>query len=670
MKKHIISTTLAFLLVAGISLLLAFAGKIYFSQGENLDKFRIMLAVFSVVILFAALGVKPAVAIRQMKTEKTDVAKNNEELKKKSDFARRNKEKFFKKTLLKRGMIVLYLFFLQFIIVTTFFIASLLMFVRPFAIAVVILTADAVFSCVKHFLVEDEVYYPEIEIDENEYSELYSLLKVVYAAFGIKRVISFVTCDAGIAFRRRNGINELHIGISAYQLMSDEELKAAIYREIAFESDKNLKKLSRYDLYIEKFKRMAAKTFLSGKSFGFLRLLEGAFVFDRVLFEREISSATDKKIAETPYSLPYARAFKKMTVYDCFVNDERCNINKQLFSSELSAGSYGDFILDEFFIHYGLYGAEWEREIERRFSPEIPVERTFAEKLSDLNVDFERTELTFDKSYDDEYHRIMATLNEINFQCIKEEYRARKEGYEYMLNQIARYENNREDFNERRALLNIAECYKVAGDFDNAIKIYNQLSENGKETSELLFEKGVTLLTVKDDSGIDLLLRATENENYTERALSIIDTYLINSGKRRKYTEFIKIKNEKLQKLYSAKKDFDYNFDNGFIATGAGEDFVKSVVEFSAKDENIVKIFISDNISKNGKPITVLGFNVKNSDNLPLYETYQRLFSLLDNEFGHIDTFLVPLDIERKLTKKFLKEKTSLKYDVTKDTVL
>ncbi|MDD7166106.1 MAG: hypothetical protein PUI31_05490, partial [Clostridia bacterium] len=319
---------------------------------------------------------------------------------------------------------------------------------------------------------------------------------------------------------------------------------------------------------------------------------------------------------------------------------------------------------------YGLYGAEWEREIERRFSPEIPVERTFAEKLSDLNVDFERTELTFDKSYDDEYHRIMATLNEINFQCIKEEYRARKEGYEYMLNQIARYENNREDFNERRALLNIAECYKVAGDFDNAIKIYNQLSENGKETSELLFEKGVTLLTVKDDSGIDLLLRATENENYTERALSIIDTYLINSGKRRKYTEFIKIKNEKLQKLYSAKKDFDYNFDNGFIATGAGEDFVKSVVEFSAKDENIVKIFISDNISKNGKPITVLGFNVKNSDNLPLYETYQRLFSLLDNEFGHIDTFLVPLDIERKLTKKFLKEKTSLKYDVTKDTVL
>lgn len=669
MKKHIISSLLAFLSVAGVSLLLAFAGKIYFTRDEQIDNFGILLAALSVVILVAALGVKPAFAVWQMKHDNENVVKINAALKEKSEFARRNRAKFFKKVLLKHGMTVLYLFFLQFVIVATFFIAALLMFVRPIAIAVVVFTADAVFSCVKNFLVEDEIYYPEIEITD-DYPELFSLLKSVYAAFGIKTILSYVTCDTKIAFRRKNGINELRIGISAYQFMSDEELKAAIYREIAFESDKNFKKLLRYDMYIEKYKRIASKTFLSGKVYDFLRLLEGVFVFDRVLFEREVSSLTDKKIAATPYSVPYAGAFKKMLAYDCFVNDERCNINKELFSSELTAGSYGDFILDEFFIYYGLYGSEWEREIERRLSPEVPAERTYAEKMSDLNVDSERVELKFNKVYDDEYHAIVSAINAINYQCIKDEYRARKDNYEYVLNRIARYENHKEEFSERRALLNIAECYKIVGDFDNSIKIYNQLSESGKETSELLFEKGVTLLTVKNDSGIDLLMRATENENYTERALSIIDTYIINSGQRRKYNDFIKIKNEKLQKLYSSKNRIDFDFDKDFIATGIGETSVKSIVEFSAKDENIVKIFISDFISKNGKSITVLGFNVKNNDNLPLFETYQRLFSLLDNEFGHIDTYLVPLDREKKLIKKFLKEKTSLKYDATDDSVL
>ena len=658
---------LAFLFVAGISLLLAFAGKIYFTQGDRLDNFGILLAVLFVVILVAALGVKPAFAVWQMRNENEDIKKINEGLKKRSEFARRNKEKFFKKVLLKHGITVLYLFFLQFSAIAAFFVASFLMFVRPIAIAVVVFTADIVFFGVKYFLVEDETYYPEIEINGDDHSELYSLLNCVCKAFNIKKIVSFVACDTGITFRCKNGINELRIGISAYQLMSDEELKAAIYREMAFESDTNRKKLLRYDMYIEKYKRVAAKTFFSGKVFDFLKLLEGAFFFDRVLFDEELSSVTDKKIAQTPYSVPYASAYKKMLVYDCFVNDERCNINKELFSSELSAGSYGNFILDEFFIYYGLYGSEWEREIERRLSPEVPVERTYAEKLSNLNVDSEWFELKFDKVYDAEYYSIVSTINEINYQCIKDEYHVRKDSYEYVLNQIARYENRNEDFSERRALLNIAECYKITGDFDNAIKIYNQLSENDKETSELLFEKGVTLLTVKNDSGIDLLLRATENENYTERALSIIDTYLINSGKKKEYLEFIKIKNEKLQKLYSSKNRFDFNFDNGFIATDIGETAINSIVEFSAKDENIAKIFISDCISKNGKTITVLGFNVINSDNLPLYETYQRLFSLLDNEFGHIDTLLVPLDREKKLTKKFLKEKTSLKYDATDD---
>ena len=667
MKKNIISSMLAFLFVAGISLLLAFAGKIYFAQCEQLDNFGILLAALSVVILIAAFGVKPAFAIRQMKKESDDVEKINEGLKKRSDFAGRNKEKFFKKVLLKRGITVLYLFFLQFVIVAAFFVASLMMFVRPIAIAVVVLTADVMFFGIKFFLVEDESIYPEIVIDGNDHSELYSLIDCVYRAFDIKKFVSFVACDTKIAFMCKNGLNELRIGISAYQLMSDEELKSAIYREIAFESDKRMKNLLRYDMYIEKYKRIAARTFLSGKTFDFLKLLEGAFAFDKVLFERELSSLTDKMIAETPYSVPYANAFKKLLIYDCFVNDERCNINKELFSSELNAGAYGDFILDKFFIYYGLFGAEWEREIEQRFSPEIPVERTFAEKLSDLNVDSERVELNFDKNYDDEYHRIVSAINAINYQCIKEEYRARKESYEYVLDRIARYENNREEFVERRELLNIAECYKIAGDFDNAIKIYNQLSKNGKDISELLFEKGVTLLTIKDDSGIDLLMRAIENENYTERALSIIDTYIINSGKRRKYNEFIKVKNEKLQNLYSSKNRYNFKFDKDFTATSIGEKSIESIVEFSAKDENIVKIFISDYISKNGNIITVLGFYTKNSDNSPLYETYQRLFSLLDNEFGYIDTLLIPLDREKKMIKKFLKEKTSLKYDAGRD---
>lgn len=136
-------------------------------------------------------------------------------------------------------------------IVAAFFVASLMMFVRPITIAVVVLTADVMFFGIKNFLVEDESFYPEIVIDGNDHSELYSLIDCVYRAFGIKKFVSFVACDTKIAFRCKNGLNELRIGISAYQLMSDEELKSAIYREIAFESDKRMKNLLRYDMYIE-----------------------------------------------------------------------------------------------------------------------------------------------------------------------------------------------------------------------------------------------------------------------------------------------------------------------------------------------------------------------------------------------------------------------------------
>ena len=126
-------------------------------------------------------------------------------------------------------------------------------------------------------------------------------------------------------------------------------------------------------------------------------------------------------MARTPYSKAYAQAYKKCKLYESFVNDERCNLNKRLFASSLNAADYGTFILDEFFIFYGLYGNEWEKEIERKLASEIPTERTFEEKISDLNVKADDIAIIFDDHKSDEYNNILSMVNSLNYEYVKEE---------------------------------------------------------------------------------------------------------------------------------------------------------------------------------------------------------------------------------------------------------
>ena len=134
------------------------------------------------------------------------------------------------------------------------------------------------------------------------------------------------------------------------------------------------------------------------------------------------------------------------------------------------------------------------------------------------------------------------------------------------------------------------------------------------------------------------------------------------SGNSRKYADFNRLKHEKMHAFIIKKNQNEFDVRRGFVETKIGSETISDIIEFAVKDENVSSVYISDLVPKNGKKITVLGFKVKNTEKTVLYESYQRLFSFLDNDYGHLDTLLIALDNDAVFLKKFLKEKTSLKF--------
>ncbi len=663
MKKYFLRVALSFAFTIAMALLFAFPGKIFLEESPWLGSVAIALGICSAVLVAIFVANIIFRGVKKRKDNRADPEKVYAKIVEKSEFARKNTIRFFKRVNFENIAMRFYLAICETCIYACFILASLLAFIYPITIAIVVFTSDVLIVGVEYFLVKDEFYSPDILIDKNEFPQLYALAENVFTAFGIKNTLSYISFGSEIDFYKREGRYELHIGITAYQVLDDEELKAAIYRQILLKKGKETEKILKTDDYLDRYEFILSKAPFSAKVFGLILLRQNERLYcDGIFIERECSSITDKKMARTPYSKPYAQAYVKHKIYESFVGDERCNLNRELFSSSLNAATYGTFILDEFFIFYGLYGNEWEKEIQRRLPPEIPTERTFGEKFSDLNVNTDCIRIVFDKPKTDEYDNILAAINSLNYEHIKPEYELRKENYDYVLTKIDRYERDEKSFTERRELLNIAECYKIAGQFDKSIKIYNQLSESGDKSPELLFEKGLTFLTLKDDKGIDYLIQSMTNGNYTEKVLTVLGDYIAKSGDIRKYSDFKRLKHEKMREYIAEKNQNELDVRRGFVETKIGAETVSDIVEFAMKDENVHSVYISDIMPKNGKRITVLGFKVKNTEKTILYESYQRLFSFLDNDYGHLDTLLIALDSDAVFLKKFLKEETSLKF--------
>ena len=663
MKKYFLRAALSYAFAIATALLFAFLGKIFLEDTFASEIAKYALMIFSGVLLAAFLANLIAKAVKKRKDFRSDPEDVFAGIVQKSDFARRNTARFFKQVCRMNLVARLYLILCEVCVYACFILASLLAFIYPITLAVVVFTSDVIIAGVNYFLSKDDFFSPDIKIEKNEFPRLYALIEGVLIAFGIKNANFFISFGSGIEFYKREGKYELHIGITAYQILNDDELKAAIYRQILLKKGEQTEKILKVTAYLDRYEFILSKAPFSARVFGLVITNQSERLYcDKIFIERECSSLTDKQLAHTPYSKSYAQAYKKYKLYESFVNDERCNLNKRLFASSLNAATYGTFILDEFFIFYGLYGKEWENEIGRTLASEIPMERTFSEKVSDLNVIADDIAIIFDNKKSDEYDNILSLVNSLNYEYVKEEYELRKENYDYVLTKIARYESDKDSFTERRELLNIAEYYKIAGLFDKSIKIYNQLSESGCKSPELLFEKGLTLLTLKNDEGIDCLFQAMSNDNYTVRALTVLGDYISKSGDVRKYSEFKRLEHERMRELITKKKQDEFSPRRELVETKISLETISEIVEFAIKDENVHSVYISDIIPKNGKKITVLGFKAKNTEKTVLYESYQRLFSFLDNDYGHLDTVLIALDNDAVFLRKFLKEKTSLKF--------
>ena len=75
---------------------------------------------------------------------------------------------------------------------------------------------------------------------------------------------------------------------------------------------------------------------------------------------------------------------------------------------------------------------------------------------------------------------------------------------------------------------------------------------------------------------------------------------------------------------------------------------LQEIVEKLVKDDNITQIYCANAKTKAGKDILLFAISMRNKTQSAFMETYERVFSILDNDYGKIDSFLLSLDLEPK----------------------
>ena len=100
--------------------------------------------------------------------------------------------------------------------------------------------------------------------------------------------------------------------------------------------------------------------------------------------------------------------------------------------------------------------------------------------------------------------------------------------------------------------------------------------------------------------------------------------------------------------MYHGRRYADY-------PAGFPRSVLDEIVAKITKDENVDELYCADAKTQSGDDITVFAFSVRNKSSEDAFvQTYERIFSILDNEYAKYDTYLVSIEIEmdKKLVEK------------------
>ncbi len=471
------------------------------------------------------------------------------------------------------------------------------------------------------------------------------------------KVVVYATPEFGTFSEKTHGEIRIGLGLLLVELLSEEEICALIAREIVYETDKKVRKVV---FYMEKFS--LAPQF----GFSFFRNLfavTNASVRpdeypDRGILEYEAERVTDERIARTELASAFACSLKKFELAIKYRNDERCDYRMLEYETDGSVNPYYfSKYRERFLLAYEKYGRQWQEEILKRCASEFETTPPYSVRIRTLGtgeptVSFLGRRPEEIGMIEGKFDRLFAEMMRANEQGIVE--------YEEMKRVKIRYETHPEEFKERFDLLSVAGAYRASAEPEKAEEIYRELVGRGDDSYELAFEYGTLLLSMRNDEGLTYLRRAMENANYTERVAEYVSGYLRAMGRTQELATF---RDEYYKKQSENAQNGELSLKRGFSSSTFPQEDLKTVIARAGEDDNVTELYAADGKTDSGKVIYVFAFRVRNKEEDAVGESFGKLFSLLDNEFGDYETYLIPLDKQEFYVKKLNQVKNALVYE-------
>lgn len=542
--------------------------------------------------------------------------------------------------------------------------ASFCIFVKPLVLIALpfgFIAVCPLWRLIEYLLKKEKPVGLDDGIKKSEYESIYSLFgdlaKKYYGA----------NCSVNLTFSAPFILNVEKIGNSVnvylneyiFFLLNEREIESVFLRNVLQNNDGVCKKIKKAYFSREIFTPKVPYGLFFNLYFSFA-VIDTALEFDFIQKSllRTLEKRTDELLVGSGYEEDYLRAYKKFSVFEYSFAVAKHKLNYELCKTINNLRSYLNSVYEIFVDLAKTCALSWETRIESKLKAVICEKLTYAEKSKVLGVDVKCGEF-----YDHTTAEQKTLYDEYNltfFEGTKVFYEPKIQQIEDLNREVFRYEQEPEKYVERLQLINVAHAYYSLARVDQAESVYKKIIESGDDSSEIHFDYGGFLLLAKDDpSGIEHIYKAMENENFIEDGLDLLGKFLIYYGDEKEYARYCDYKEKRLDdfaKEYTAKS---LSRDIALTQSKIEKSVLDEMTAEITKDENVEELYCADAKTQSGGDVTIFAFSVRNKSSEDAFvQTYERIFSILDNEYAKYDTYLISIEIEmdKKLVEKIKKD--------------
>lgn len=399
----------------------------------------------------------------------------------------------------------------------------------------------------------------------------------------------------GFGFKNKN---ILRVGIQLLQILDKDELKSVFIHELAhiYNNDTRISRITYRN--IERWSKILASLEKKNDIFPHL-MLEGFahyYIMKMQMYLDAISKqceyAADREAVKFTDGLTYATALAKIEVMNEYNFDFAENF--EIRDLDEPPKNFYNLLYDNFYNVQKRKQKQWIEQIKKKISTPYDTHPSLTERVAAAGINDFNNELDFDNmdpDYKTETDKLVDIQNNIYYSGMKDEWKEYCADYKKNKELI----NNYTETDDAEKNLDYGMAFEDIGNYDKALEIYNRMIERDNKCTSALYRKGQLLLIKNDNSGIDLVKQAIDNDNiYIENGLNLLYDYLLKNNLDEKRIELKDWANEKIQLKNRMDEELSLiGNDDTFITPDIDKDTRIKLIEIFAAYKSITEVLIA-----------------------------------------------------------------------------